>query len=103
MRMEESITQARQAKFLAVGVYDANGHRAGYIQALVAPQTPQGVLVRGHAGLVIDKRSSGTRGARPPLRRRPQAPPLTRARTTGFVCSEAPPGGHSSFKRRSRK
>jgi len=37
----------------------------------------------------------GTRGARRPLRRRPKAPPLTRARTTGFVCSVAPPGGHS--------
>jgi len=31
----------------------------GELQALVAPKPPQGVLVRGHAGLVINKLSSG--------------------------------------------
>jgi hypothetical protein len=40
--MEEIITQARQEKFLAVGVYDANGQRAGYTwRPSSAPPTPQ--------------------------------------------------------------
>ena len=34
-------------------------------QALVAPKTPQGVLVRGHAGLVINEVSQRDKGIGP--------------------------------------
>ena len=41
MCMEEIISQARREKFLAVGVYDANGHRAGYTWRPSSTPPPQ--------------------------------------------------------------
>jgi len=50
------------SRHLSPSLFYNNGSCVRELQALVAPNPPQGVLVRGHAGRVINKLSQCMRG-----------------------------------------